>query len=218
MKRNVKSKLASLVPQEIIDILGPPPILDEQEEKKYYAMLAWFAKDIGPKDLFTWFLIKDLADNLSHLAVYRRLKSEALRYAQAQPLSKVTRPETNREMYIRIRDAQEDDPDCKPRGLATEGRIPPHFDTASGSSTLQFNLIPEFTSWADQVEKLDSLTEVTERRLITTRRELEKHLAGFGQSLRDNLRNVIEGEATEIESKELDSDEVPLSPVAPNDE
>jgi hypothetical protein len=231
MKVKVIGTSSQLVPQEILDILGPPPVLTPAESKAYFATLACFAKEVGPRDLITWFLIKDLADYRCMMALYRRLKTLALQHAQEERVRHAieqlqfkwgndanTLHRLANEEYAKaaatIKDAEElkkrqaqivkeletDLAEGRQRSLAAQDVWRKHEKTEK-------DLVANF-NWTHYHEKLDSLLEITERRFFTTLREIEKHLGGFGQSLRDNVRNVIDGDAVEVEAQAI-----PLSPV-----
>jgi hypothetical protein len=66
--------LSRTIPPEILEILGPPPLLSTEDKDLYYATLARFAKDLAPSDLVTWLLIKDLADYRVEIQRCRRGK------------------------------------------------------------------------------------------------------------------------------------------------
>ena len=69
------------VPATIREILGPPALLSSEDAAIYEATLAHFARDVAPRDLITWMLIKDLADQRLEIARYRRFRSGAGRGA-----------------------------------------------------------------------------------------------------------------------------------------
>jgi hypothetical protein len=73
---NETTKIAAVdsIPPDIMELLGPPPLLNSEEANLYYGMLTSFARSIRPGDLITWMLIKDLADHRVEMARYRRMK------------------------------------------------------------------------------------------------------------------------------------------------
>ena len=75
-EQNAPTAPLDIIPPEILELLGPPPLLPSEDAKAYYATLAFFARSIRPgEDLITWMLIKDLADHRAEIARYRRLKA-----------------------------------------------------------------------------------------------------------------------------------------------
>src|SRR5688572_12109602 len=73
-----KARVAPLdtIPSDVLQLLGPPPLLPTENADLYFAILAQFARSIRPDvDLITWMLIKDLADNRVEIARYRYIKA-----------------------------------------------------------------------------------------------------------------------------------------------
>jgi hypothetical protein len=73
MKTNgAPTAVASPIPPEIQELLGPPPLLPNEDTKLYYALLGSLAQTIRPTDVIAWPLIRDLADRRIDIARYRR--------------------------------------------------------------------------------------------------------------------------------------------------
>jgi hypothetical protein len=64
--------VASPISPEIQELLGPPPLLPNEDTKLYYALLGSLAQTIRPTDVIAWLLIRDLADHRIEIARYRR--------------------------------------------------------------------------------------------------------------------------------------------------
>jgi hypothetical protein len=76
------SKLPAIVPPEILEILGTPPLLPTEDERVYNAALALYAQIVRPgHDLFLWEYITDLVCSRTDVARYRRMKVELIRRA-----------------------------------------------------------------------------------------------------------------------------------------
>ena len=73
------------VPATIRAILGPPALLSSEDAAIYEATLAHFAREVAPRDLIAWMLIKDLADHRLEIARYRRLRAALVRHSVDHP-------------------------------------------------------------------------------------------------------------------------------------
>src|SRR5215831_9151277 len=71
--------VASPIPPEIQELLGPPPLLPNEDTKLYYALLGSLAQTIRPTDVIAWLLIGDLADRRIEIARYRRFKAALIK-------------------------------------------------------------------------------------------------------------------------------------------
>ena len=67
------------VPATIRAILGPPALLSSEDAAIYEATLAHCAREVAPRDLIAWMLIKDLADHRLEIARYRRIRTARTR-------------------------------------------------------------------------------------------------------------------------------------------
>ena len=67
------------IPATIREILGPPALLPGEDAATYEATLAHFAREVAPRDLIAWMLIKDLADHRLEIARYRRIRAALVR-------------------------------------------------------------------------------------------------------------------------------------------
>ena len=71
--------VVSPIPSEIQELLGPPPLLPNEDIKLYYALLDSLAQTILPTDVIAWLLIRDLADHRIEIARYRRFKAALIK-------------------------------------------------------------------------------------------------------------------------------------------
>src|SRR5947209_996874 len=72
------------IPADVLEMLGPPPLLSSEDERLYFAIVAQMARPIPSPDIVTWMLIKDLADHRFEIARYRRLKARLIHWAADQ--------------------------------------------------------------------------------------------------------------------------------------
>ena len=81
IEKQAQTTLVDAIPRDVLELLGPPPLLSTEDAKLYHAMLAHIAHSIRPEDLITWMLVKDLADHRVEIARYRRFKTGIIQAA-----------------------------------------------------------------------------------------------------------------------------------------
>ena len=222
MKKQTPAAVAKSIPDEIREILGPPPILNSESTEIYYATIACFAKDVEPEDTITWFWIKDLADYRVEIARSRRLKQAMLQNAFSQLIDEAisnwrtdlaNRSKSLREKadasYVQFAKTTSDesarretkaaimeelDKDLARANQNCEEQI----KTLRNKSINDLDLASGFYRWLSQNDKLDAHLEVTQKHFMTTLREIERRRF-FGTSLRENFKEVIEGEVVNRE-------------------
>jgi hypothetical protein len=197
MKKTLPS--VNTIPPEILEILGPPPILSSENERVYYATLAYFANLIGPTDIITWFITKDLVDSRVEIARHKRFKAslidlakpasgtDPLRELMAQISGNAFRPvELVWEGGIqkRVEEAPKIAPPKVKTERASENNTP--VDPASIAS-----------QWIPEYQKLDLLECTAERRFAAALHELNYYRNGLGRELQEALQTTIDGEFTE---------------------
>ena len=72
---NNKASIETLVPVEIRDVLGEPPLLATEDPNQYDALLTGLARDVRPSDFIEWLWVKDIADLTWDIIRYRRIKA-----------------------------------------------------------------------------------------------------------------------------------------------
>ena len=72
---NNKASIETLVPVEIRDMLGEPPLLATEDPNQYDALLAVLAREVKPSDFIEWLWVKDIADYTWDIIRYRRIKA-----------------------------------------------------------------------------------------------------------------------------------------------
>src|SRR5262245_24092920 len=58
--RNREPNTTFVIPAEILELLGPPPVRSPEDAKRWYAIFNRFARWLRPKDIFEWFWAWDL--------------------------------------------------------------------------------------------------------------------------------------------------------------
>jgi len=225
--KNQTLAVAKYIPQEIVDILGQPPILSTEDKDLYYATVARFAKDVAPKDIITWLMIKDLVDYRIEIARCRRFKLAIVRQAHADRIRQATqdRKKTLEYQLKNLRgsaDAEHkktasltpyDASRIEKRNAEVEAWLEENAAAARDEceqtiKAWEAHLPNEedfaivFPNWIVNHDHLEKILLNAEEKFFGTLRQIERHIFGFGKALREELR-IIEGEVLQqkIEAK-----------------
>jgi hypothetical protein len=220
MNETTKIAAVDTIPPDIMELLGPPPLLNGEEAKLYYGMLTSFARSIRPGDLITWLLIKDLADHRLEIHRYRRMKVALMAAAHKQRIYRdwdvrrrrrlwiaMLRDEqkeaeladqTNKseeEVWVRKCEINEDFAECVAELRDQRLHVLP--ELLSKATTTEADVVNVFADCVDQLKQIDGLIQAAERRFSNSLAEIDHHLRGLGRYCREELDKVIDGEVVE---------------------
>jgi hypothetical protein len=206
IEKQAQTGLADAIPRDVLELLGPPPILSTEDAKLYYAMLANIAHSIRPEDLITWMLVKDLADHRVEIARYRRFKTGIIQAAGRKKIERALsewRSEANSVApYLRKKAEGEKEDAAKSNKTAaeieqlkqeidkkTEAEISGRETKAqsaiqfwSNKSSTEADFVDLFNAWVESQERIDNLLRAAEERFSASLEELERHVCGLGHS------------------------------------
>jgi hypothetical protein len=207
------------VPATIRAILGPPALLSSEDAAIYEATLAHFAREVAPKDLIAWMLIKDLADHRLEIARYRRIRVALVRHPVDRRAEEMEQEaNANYQQELLVLDETVDELRAKIEANGTTDVVQDYVkidayaaEQRDGAAQSRNAMIAAIRShhptdrdiaaglphWIDGYQQLDRCLQGAEERFIATLRDLERHAAGFGKTLRH--ADVIEGEVLACE-------------------
>ena len=58
----MSKKTLLVIPPEFREPLGPPPVLNTEDAKRYWALFGQFAELIRPSDFLEWMWVGDMTD------------------------------------------------------------------------------------------------------------------------------------------------------------
>jgi len=70
-----------VIPNDILELLGPPPLIGTEDPSHYRALLTRFAVEFEPKTITEWFLVFDLVNVNWEILRYRRVRTTLIRLA-----------------------------------------------------------------------------------------------------------------------------------------
>jgi len=206
------------VPATIRAILGPPALLSSEDAAIYEATLAHFAREVGPRDLIAWMLIKDLADHRLEIARYRRLRAAVVRHSvdhSTQAMLAQLRSAYQNQMSLLDEVTDRTRAEIEARGGANVAQDCAELDAYAASerdatdwlrdlviagtdNPTDDDVAANLPSWIGGYQQLDRCLQAAEQRFIATLRDIERHVAGFGKTLR--RLDVIVGEVLDEEA------------------
>lgn len=208
------------VPATIRAMLGPPALLPGEDAAIYEETLAHFAREVAPRGIIAWMLIKDLADHRLEIARYRRIRTALVRHPvdhRAEELEEEANANYEQELLVLDEIVHELREKVKAGGGADVTQDYVKIDAYAaeqrdGAAQSRNAMIAEIRShhptdrdlaaglpsWIGGYQQLDRCLQAAEERFIETLHDLEDHVAGFGKTLRHV--DVIEGEVLREEA------------------
>ena len=233
-----KSGIAALhtIPADVLEILGPPPILATEDAHVYYTMLTIFVRSIRPDDLITWMLVKDLADHRVEIARYRRMKAGIIAasrrktvetqvsswrsYGKNRARDLTNEAARQKELLAKSNKPAEEIDKLKAEiesklaaDIAEEeatGRT--QLEVWKNLPTTESDYVSLFDTWIANVERIDVLLRAAEERFSVTLEEIDHHVRGLGQFLREQLDKVIDGDFTQSQEADRELSEGAAEP------
>jgi len=163
-----------LIPDDIQDLFGDPPVLRGEDENLYDTLMVQFTKLVEPKDLIEWWWVKDLTD---HSWEIRRLRRFKVLFVE------VRREKANELPQALASLAQEDnDGAFVPVPLREEEQF---------SAELFFYMV-------DKYKNVDKLIASAEARRNAALREIGRRREHLARRLREASDQMIDGKVTTL--------------------
>jgi hypothetical protein len=234
MEKKTPAALSDLIPADVLELLGPPPLLSTEDARLYYAMLANFAQAIQPADFITWLLVKDLADHRVEIARYRRFKSGIIQHAALKDMriecsrwrehatyvtSRLKR-EAEEEKQILTKSGktafeieqlnQDIDNKLNAEIAKSDAEAQSAIQRLSSTPATEADFVGLFSGWAKEHEWIDNHIHAAEQRFTASLEELDRHVRGLGQFFREEWDKIIEGELAEPSTSDQASSVQPM--------
>ena len=209
---DANASIETIVPAEIRDILGKPPLLATEDPNAYYTLLAKLAREEKPSGIVEWLWVKDIADHTWDIIRLRRIKAahvngqfKSVVARQLQPIAERERkPQRSRMAYMAYLEAIREAP-----ALALEEAnrlVNDYFSDAKATEKVDTTLKAQgldadtmiagaFVGGIGHMEALDRMTASAEARRMIALREIERRRFALGRALRQTSDEVIEVDA-----------------------
>ena len=197
---NNKVSIETLVPAEIRDMLGKPPLLATEDPNQYDALLTELAREVRPSDFIEWLWVKDIADLTWDIIRYRCIKASyidgrfrsalvqqlnlalergkraALSFDRDRLLDKANK--LANDFIANANTKEKRDKWLKAHGVNAESITATSFDAA-----------------VDKLEAIERMLASVEYRRNNALHEIERRRNALGRALRQTSDRIIEGEA-----------------------
>src|SRR5260370_1193579 len=90
MQNSLTPRGNTVIPPEILDLFGPPPVITAAEAKMHETIFRRFAHTVQPCDAIEWVFVRDAADIQVEIQRYRRFKTDFFLQARRELLEAVT--------------------------------------------------------------------------------------------------------------------------------
>ena len=80
-RRQLDSELATVIPADILELLGPPALTLDESPSRYRDVMAQFAVEFDPNSITEWLLVNDLVNINWEILRYRRVITTLVRLA-----------------------------------------------------------------------------------------------------------------------------------------
>ena len=212
--RNREPNTAFVIPAEILELLGPPPVRSPEDVKRWYAVFNSIARWLRPKDIFEWFWAWDLTAERWEMDRQRKTKVvvNAVQRAIVEERAgiKQTKAEARFEASIKAwatpyypssgERAQREPPPPPPTPPPIE--VSP--ETAENVPDLTQSLTEvacarQLAEWSDLYNCADKLESAAQKRFEAIYHQIALHRAGLGLQISPLADEIIDGEFEKIE-------------------
>jgi hypothetical protein len=202
---NNKASIETLVPVEIRDLLGEPPLLATEDPNQYDALLTELAREVRPSDFIEWLWVKDIADLTWDIIRYRCIKASyidgRIQTALVDELTwalqrdkRAAHPDKwlNFDLALIRDDAIKLADDFIANENTKEKRdkwLKAHCVNAESITATSFDAA------VDKLEAIERMLASVEYRRNNALHEIERRRNALGRALRQTSDQIIEGEA-----------------------
>ena len=203
---NTKALIETLVPVEIRDVLGEPPLLATEDPNQYDALLRGFARDITPSGFIEWLWVKDIADITWDIIRYRHIKASyvdgCFRSALERQLDlalqrekRAAHPDESALYFDVVR--MLDEPNKLANDFIANANTKEKRDKWLKAHGVNVESITttSIDAAVDKLEVIERLLASVEHRRNNALQEIERRRNALGRALRQTSDQIIEGEA-----------------------
>ena len=201
---NNKASIETLVPAEIRDMLGKPPLLATEDPNQYDALLTELAREVRPSDFIEWLWVKDIADLTWDIFRYRRIKASYVdgrfRSALVQQLNLALQRDkraSDKSALSFNRDRILDEANKLANDFIANANTKEKRDKWLKAHGVNAESITatSFDAAVDKLEAIERMLASVEYRRNNALQEIEGRRNASGRALRQTSDQIIEGEA-----------------------
>jgi hypothetical protein len=180
---------------EHLDLFGPPPLFEGEDEKAYDEFLTRISTAVKPVDILEEIWVRDVVDLTFEVFRLRRLLASLMTANAHKGLRKILAPRVGRSDAETLAEAW----------AARKSDVAEAVDKALASADLSMDAIMAQTLSLklDDIERIDHMTAIAEARRNATLREIDRHRETLGQKLRRAVPQLEDGQLRAIESASI---------------
>ena len=196
-----------LVPPEVLELLGDPPLIRGENPDDYDRLFGQFAATIEPKDFVEWMLTKDVLDLVWEIRRWRQIKSaffdNELYRSGSQIVGELLEDEAGGFLMNAERNARQLIIGSTTGDPASQSQLQTLLEEngLNHNSILSHALVRRL----HDIERLEKLMSSAERRRDDTLKSIERRRQSLASRLQEEANNLIE---------ELELETKPNPPVA----
>jgi hypothetical protein len=232
------------LPDEIWDLLGGPPVLNEEECLAFEAIFARFAQAVHPRDIIEWFFVWDLTVYRAAIQRFQCLKTRLIQQVhtnrvqmQADLIISSTSAEIRKareadaiELAAKIKELKGEPDEIKAETEKLEAESKANADARlekikveagnnleenETASTVEETAPALFGKWIEPYERADRSLVAEQKKFKETLRDIDDYRRGLGELLRQAADNIIDHEfQEEVISTEENRPQVQSSALA----
>lgn len=236
-KTKAVAKYKTIIPREIRQLFGPPPLLSTEDPDLYERTFAGFAQSLRPRDALEWMIVRDLTDEYWELQRHKNFKPLLIEQAYERQVKRATeqvesdfcakahalRASLTRAAKPASAGAHKDtsaQQDEEHAAAKRKEKIEADIESLAHATAEKLELLQRpatdadyagnLEHWIYPYERVDQLQLAAQKRLNAVRQDLECYRDGLARQLRDH--DVVDGEFEEAPPRPLQGQAQPASP------
>jgi hypothetical protein len=184
-KRTLVPQNASAAPEDVVVLLGPPPLLSTEDPQVYHDLLSRVVRVAAPRHMIDWILVRDFVDLTWEIQRIRRYKVMVIERERASQISAIQNQKSMPVMEISLWYEER-----KPKRLQKK-RLISGLNTESGS----FRSFEQSLSTYERLERMLASLELKRHMLL---RDAQYYREGLAHLLQDvSTDDVIDADSND---------------------
>ena len=191
-KRTLVPQNASPAPEDVVALLGPPPLLSTEDPQVYHDLLSRVVRAAAPRHMIDWILVRDFVDLTWEIQRIRRYKVMVIERERESRISAIQSQKSTPVMEPSLLTGQYEERKSK---RLQKKRLISWLNTESGS----FSSFEQSLSTYERLEKMVASLELKRHMLL---RDAQYYREGLAHLLQDiSTDDVIDADANESSSE-----------------
>jgi len=177
---------------------GPPPLIEGEDAAAYDELLAGISAAVKPADILEDIWVRDIVDRVWEILRLRRLKANLITATAYNGLQTVLQPLVDYGVFQLAQNWARKQPDA----IERVNRL-----LASANLTMDAVMVQALCNNIDPIERIERMIALAESRRDAILREIDRHRATLGHTLRRTVEQIQEGEYRVLNTKSVQGDD-----------